>query len=414
LGSGLVAREELVSITAPPRPPRPGDPVERDELEALVEALIEEARRRARRRRLMYAAVAASVVFAGVVVFAAFDHTAQSRSASPAQGALPAFPGAAGSRIAFMRGPTGPGQWAVYVMNADGTRVRRLASSSFNQTWSPDGRRIAVQSERNGGYEIDVMNADGGARRTLTWRGIMPAWSPDGRTIAFSRQEVGGNEIYATNVDGRKARRLATNGVRDELIGWSPDARKLVFVGSTRDGNSEVYVVNADGGAKQRLTRSSGFEHHPAWSPDGTRIAFTRTLGDRVSGVLWSGEIYVMNADGSDLQRLSGIVQADYTLAWSPDGSRLVFVGYRSGSNGTHGDGIYVVNADGGRLRKLTGNVGKEPIPSWSPDGRKIAFTGRDESIYVIGADGHGMKRLTHARQRIDWAPAWSPVQARK
>ena len=81
-----------MTVTAPPRPPRPSDPVDRDEIEALVEALIEEARQRTRRRRRMYWTVAASVVLAGVVVFTVFDPTAQSQNASTALSARSGLP----------------------------------------------------------------------------------------------------------------------------------------------------------------------------------------------------------------------------------------------------------------------------------------------------------------------------------
>ena len=118
-----------MTVTAPPRPPRPGDPVDREELEALVEALIEEARRRARRRRLTYAAGAAAVALIGVVVFAIFDRTAQSQSASAVPAGRPSLAaGAAGSKIAFISEPLHTGySGEVYVMNADGSGKRRLA-----------------------------------------------------------------------------------------------------------------------------------------------------------------------------------------------------------------------------------------------------------------------------------------------
>ena len=90
-----------MSVTAPPRPPRPGDPVDRDELEALVEALIEEARRRARRRRLVLASLVGAALLAGVGVFVVFDRTAHSQGSSPGASARPAATAAAtNSRIA--------------------------------------------------------------------------------------------------------------------------------------------------------------------------------------------------------------------------------------------------------------------------------------------------------------------------
>jgi Tol biopolymer transport system component len=410
-----------VSVTAPPRPPRPTDPVDRDELEALVNALIEEARRRAQRRRRIYAAVVTSLALVAVGVFVGFDHTAQSQSTSLAERSGVAS-AAAGSRIAFMRGATGRGQWAVFVMNADGTGARRLASSSFNQTWSPDGRRIAVQSERNGRYDIDVMDADGGARRTLVRGGFMPVWSPDGRKIAFRRGSgfLAPGEIHVMNADGSGQRKLTRQVASNASYAWSPDGRKIAFARQIDAGivsgrqrvSIEIYVMNADGSGLRNLTHSPEHDFSPAWSPDGREIVFVRSRAT----LPWSGppnvpgdeEIYVMNADGSDQRNLTRTPGSDWSAAWSPDGREIVFVSSR-GPAIQRGYGIYLMDADGSHLRRLVRNGGKDPAPAWSPDGRKIAFTGRGESIYLIGADGDGMKRLTQARQMMDWVPVWSP-----
>src|SRR3954467_2785469 len=116
-----------MTVTAPPRSPRPGDPVDREELEALVEALIEEARRRARRRRLIYAAVGSLVALVGVTVLAVFERSAGSQTASPALAARSSLNAAtASAKIAFVGTPravpSGPQPiFALYVMNADGS-----------------------------------------------------------------------------------------------------------------------------------------------------------------------------------------------------------------------------------------------------------------------------------------------------
>src|SRR5262245_13750417 len=136
-----------MTLTAPPRPPSPNDPVTHGEFDALVQALIEEARRRAQRRRRIYAALAVTAVLVGIAAFAAYERTAGSQTVSPALAARPSpVAGAARSQIAFMRDPPGEGGQAhhdLYVMNPDGSGQRLLAHEAGlegQMTWSPDGR----------------------------------------------------------------------------------------------------------------------------------------------------------------------------------------------------------------------------------------------------------------------------------
>ncbi len=138
-----------MTVTAPPRPPRPSDPVTHGEFDALVEALIEEARQRGRRRRRRNGAIVTLVALVGVALFALFGRSAQSQSASPALTARSSLAGAANSKIAFTQSAAG-GQrhGGLYVMNADGSGKRRLADGGTAQapSWSPDGRKIAFGS----------------------------------------------------------------------------------------------------------------------------------------------------------------------------------------------------------------------------------------------------------------------------
>jgi dipeptidyl aminopeptidase/acylaminoacyl peptidase len=159
-----------VTVTTPPRPPRPSDPIDREELEAVIEALIEEARRRARRRRLTYAAGAAAVALIGVVVFAIFDRTAQSQSGSAMPARRPSLAaGTAGSKMAFISEPLHSGYaGVVYVMNADGSGKRRLAPAFPGMRWSPDGQKIAFATWQDSTSDVYVMNADGSGQERLT------------------------------------------------------------------------------------------------------------------------------------------------------------------------------------------------------------------------------------------------------
>ena len=421
-----------MTVTAPPRPPRSGDPVDREELEALVEALIEEARKRAQRRRRRNGAVVTLVALVGVALFAVLGRSAESQTASPALSARPSLPAAAAtSRIAFVSEPLRFGRQAdggLYVVNVDGSGKQQLTSARYSTpAWSPDGRAIAFGSAGGRGAGVSVMNADGSGQRRLT-SGARPSWSPDGNQIAFVSGRDGNAEIYLMNADGSGQRKLVAHTARNAVVGsapaWSPDGRKIAFV-SDRDGMPfrvdapEISVVNVDGSGQRNLTSNPAHDSDPVWSPDGRRIVFVRNF-----------EIYVMNADGSGQQNLTRNAAHDFAPAWSPNGQQIAFerrLGRRkyrpcAGCGRASIFEVRVMNTDGSGPRRLTRDVSQgrgEGIgarPRWSPDGSKIAFVSERDGnaeVYLISADGSGRRNLTRNPRGHEYVFAWSPAQTK-
>ena len=415
----------------PPSPERgapDSKPLGRDEIEALVEALIEEARRETRRRHRRYWAVAVLVAFVGVVVLTLLEGGAGSQNASPAVSARIGAGGHVGtSRIAFLRGSpayyrsAAPNQLELDVINADGSGLRRLAhGSGAAPEWSPDGRKLVFgkRPQRGGATcglagrcndEIYVINADGTGLRRLTRNAVIdegPVWSPDGRRIAFTRdRDRQTANIYVMNADGSGQRRLTPNLRRRPWVelAWSPDWKRIAFVASAGHlGAADIFVINADGSGLRNVTNTVTTSFDFAWSPDGRRIAYLE--GDPAGAPL-----SVVNADGTGKQRLTGPLMVDLGFpSWSPDGRTLAFTG---------GSVIYTVHADGTGLRKLTHGPGWNIGPEWSPDGRQIVFvSGRDDlvhrtfDLFVMNADGSRQRNLTHTPGVSELAASWAPA----
>jgi hypothetical protein len=267
----------------------------------------------------------------------------------------------------------------IYLMSIDGKNVVRLTqNTSFDimPSFSPDGSKIAFVSERDGNPEIYVMNSDGTNPIRLTNNysyDYSPSWSPDGTKIIFVSNRGDTNvqgsspvskisfKIFVMNADGTNQTKLSESSFEDESPRWSPDGSKIAFV-SKRDGNSEIYVMSSDGTNSLRLTNSPTFDIMPAWSPDGSKIAFR---SDRDG----NPEIYVMNSDGTDLKRVTKNLSSDESPAWSPDGTKLLFVSRRDNIKNANGDfvnEIYVMNSDSSNINRLTNNSDDDNSPSWS------------------------------------------------
>ncbi|MYA62584.1 MAG: hypothetical protein F4X94_08445, partial [Dehalococcoidia bacterium] len=220
----------------------------------------------------------------------------------------------------------------------------------------PSSGRIAFSSNRDGNYEIYVMNTDGSGLTRITNDSSVddshPSWSPDGQRIAFESD----GEIYVMDANRSAPARL-TDLRSASRPSWSPDGRRISFRSNQGGDDWDIYVMNADGSDITRLTHQHEDESHPSWSSDGQRIAFES-----------EGEIYVMNADGSDITLLTDDSGDDIRPSWSPDGQRIAFTSYREWNWD-----VYVMNADGTNIIRLTNDPGNDHLPSWSPDGQRIA-----------------------------------------
>ncbi|MEU5422283.1 hypothetical protein ACH4UT_17285 [Streptomyces sp. NPDC020799] len=258
-----------------------------------------------------------------------------------------------------------------------------------------------------------------------------PAFSPDGKSVLFTLFRDGYNEgAAALRVlplkDGAPARPGTLLDESDRAAvnlpgsSWHPSAG--VAFASDRAGRDEVWVLPPGGHRPTRVTEHGGDTGYlePSFSPDGAWIVFQESVekendgkeGDDDPSAL--GSLWKVRRDGSDPTRLldGPATHTDNRQPnWSPKGDRLVFQRRAADSEDW---ALYVMNADGTGLRRLTYGPGEHTDPSWSPDGRSVVFSstagGLDTpQIFVISADGGRPTRVTRSGDGYDGAPSWSP-----
>src|SRR5688572_7626764 len=241
--------------------------------------------------------------------------------------------------------------------------------------------------------------------------GTASAQGPVEDKVAFAHVD---GQIYTMNADGTG---LTPLGMGFDPT-WSPDGQKIAFGFANTVETSLVYVMNADGSNRTQLTESQQ-EFSPAFSPDGTTIAFVSERDDPAFPVgddlRSTHRVYLMNADGSNERKLlqSGL-RTEHAPAFSPDGTKVVFVGQSVSPTGTSVFNLYVVNVDGTGLTQLTHATGLQidsnDTPAFSPDGTKVAFS-MSRDIYLVNADGTGAPvNLTNNGSNADSSdPTYSP-----
>lgn len=252
---------------------------------------------------------------------------------------------------------------------------------------------MKVSSKKNCFFKVSILSLV-----------LMTIWSCNKKiyTIAYSSKESNNREIYLTNPEITSKIKVTNHAGADGYPEWSPNGKQIAFY-SKYNGNKtwSVHTMNSDGTNRKRLThKKNTWDSSPSWSPDGTKIVFAREYRD--SKNVWQEEIWVMNADGSQLTQiepLSGIAPS-----FTKDG-RILF--HSKGPNSE----ICIANDDGSNIIKLTNNTAEDWEPRISPDGKQVVFISeRDENqdIYIMNIDGSNQKRLTF--NKVDnWNPCWSP-----
>jgi len=265
-------------------------------------------------------------------------------------------------------------------------------------------------------WQLDVETR---ARRRLTngrYGEETGQWSSDGRRLVYldtRRVRVLGLEspqitgVVATkDMQTHRVKLITTGAWFDEDPTWSPDARRIAFTRTNWLSGTpswpEIWIMRSNGRGARQLTHNSVGDWGPAFSPSGRRIAFSRSRGHDTN----TTDIWVMRADGSHQRRL---VRNGTRPAWSPDGRRVAYGRLTGKIQGCCPvTNLNIVDGDGKHRTLVVRDGGR---PAWSPDGRRIVFQrvdGRRSHIWIVNADGSGLRRLTKGRSS-EYAAAWRP-----
>jgi TolB protein len=260
-------------------------------------------------------------------------------------------------------------------------------------------------SNRTGTKEIWMMDYDGNGEHAVTKLGsiaLSPRISPDSSRIAFVELGKRSVNIRMFSLDLNRPVSFPAIGGTTISPAWSPDGLHLAF-SSSRTGDPEIYVSNASGGELTRLTEAHGPDVSPVWNPKtGGQIAW-------ISGRSGLPQLYIMASDGTNVQRMTDTGYA-VSPSWSPNGQYLVFAWSRKYGPGVPGaQDIYIMDVASKTWAQLTHDAGSNDFPSWSPDGRHIAFQSNRSGttqIWTMLADGTQQHQLTHTGQNTQ--PNWS------
>ena len=254
--------------------------------------------------------------------------------------------------------------------------------------------------------ELKIVDSDGAETRAITTgRGALsPAWSPTGEAVVFTVLGNTGTQVQELDVRTGRTRRISQirAGLNITPI-YQPNGSAILYARGTGNG-TDLVLAALDSTEPKRITIGRGTDNtQPSYSPDGTQIAF-------ISGRSGTPQVYIMDADGSNIQLLTtfkpGVRSYRASPDWSPDGRAIAY----EQQNGNFQ--VWMIDLRDRVPKQLT-SEGENEDPSWAPDGRHIVFTssrGGDKQLWIMDTETGRARQLTHSKgARL---AAWSPILA--
>ncbi len=283
----------------------------------------------------------------------------------------------------------------LWMVDVDGLRVRKLTEGDWSDSspvWSPDGKKIAFLSDRDGTTQLYIMWMDTREVAQLTHLQTAPSslkWSPDGQTLAFTMFIQDNTPILPIKLPKRPSgAKWASPGIVIDRLTWQRDGR-----GPVPRGYSHIYILNAELGGTPRQLTSGNFSHSdPQWSMDGKTIYFSAIRKPDVEYQRGDSEIYALSIDTLDIKNLTDRKGPDRGMRVSPDGKWIAYTGYDDKNFTSHLSSLYIMDSSGGQKQLLAGNLPNSPSSvTWASDSSGVYYIMSEKGVanfYFVSRSG--------------------------
>lgn len=295
----------------------------------------------------------------------------------------------------------------LWLVDVEGKRVRELTHGNwrdFSPVWSPDGRKIAFLSERDGSTQIHVMWLDTKEVAQLTHLERAPSnltWSPDGRQLAFTYFVPDNNPILPIKLPPRpEGAKWAAPAILIDRLSWRSDGR-----GPIPKGYTHIFTIDAEIGGTPRQVTNGNFSHNnPEFSADGTKIYFSAVRKPDAEYQMGDSEIYVVDLKTLEVRQLTDRKGPDANPTISPDGRWVAYTGYDEKNFTSHLSNIYLMDKDGGNKKLFVGDLPSSPSNlTWAPDSSGLYYLMQEKgeaNLYFVALDSK-IKKITQGVQFI-------------
>jgi len=296
----------------------------------------------------------------------------------------------------------------LWIVDTGGTRVRELTTGNHSDNspvWSPDGKRIAFLSDRDGTSQLHILWLDTKETAQLTHLERAPGnlrWSPDGKWLAFSSLVPDSEPILSVRLPERpRGAEWAKPAVIVDRLAWAADGR-----GPTPKGYNHIYVIDSILGGTPRQITNGKFNHNdPQWSADGKTIYISGIRKPEAEYLRGDSEIYAIDVQTLEVKTLTDRKGPDGNAEISPNGQWIAYTGYDDKKYTSHLSNLYLMDKNGGSKRVWAENLNNSPSNvTWAADNSGVYFTLEEKGsmqIYFAPTNGQ-IRKLTNGVQALN------------